>query len=53
MRSLKRRAKLGWTTDGHSASAVPVFAIGRGAEKFVGWHDNSEIVPLILEIAQP
>lgn len=53
IRILNRRAKLGWTTYGHSASAVPVFAIGWGAEKFVGWHDNSEIVPLILEIAQP
>lgn len=46
---LDKKSKLGWTTRSHSASAVPVFAIGVGAEKFSGWHDNSELMPLILE----
>jgi alkaline phosphatase len=41
---------VGWTTGSHSAAAVPVFAIGPGAELFTGWHDNSEVAPLILKV---
>ena len=44
---LNKKAHLGWTTHAHSAHAVPIFAIGHGAELFSGWHDNTEIVPLI------
>ncbi len=46
---LNRKAKVGWTSWAHTASAVPVFAIGVGAEHFSGWHDNTEIVPLIRQ----
>ena len=46
---LDKKAKIGWTTGSHSASAVPIFAVGVGAEQFTGWHDNSEIMPLILK----
>ena len=46
---LNQKSRLGWTSKGHTASAVPVFAIGVGAERFTGWHDNSEIAPLIYE----
>jgi alkaline phosphatase len=31
------------------AAAVPIFAIGVGSERFTGWHDNSEIAPLIYQ----
>lgn len=48
VRILNRKAKIGWTTGAHSAHAVPIFAIGAGAEQFTGWHDNSEIAPAIL-----
>lgn len=48
---LNKKAKVGWTTKSHSAAAVPVFAIGVGAEQFSGWHDNSEIMPLLLKMA--
>ncbi len=44
---LNKKAHVGWTTRAHSAHAVPVFAIGPGAELFTGWHDNTEIAPLI------
>ena len=44
---LNKKAHLGWTSHAHTAHAVPVFAIGVGAELFTGWHDNSEIVPLL------
>ncbi len=46
---LNRKAHIGWTTRSHSAHAVPVFAIGAGAELFSGWHDNTEIAPLIMK----
>ena len=46
---VNKKAHIGWTTRAHSAHAVPIFAIGAGAEKFSGWHDNTEIAPLILE----
>lgn len=51
VRLLNKKAKLGWTTGSHSAAAVPVFAIGAGAAQFSGWHDNSEIAPMILRAA--
>lgn len=52
VRILNKSSKLGWTTGSHSASAVPVFAIGVGAENFTGWHDNSELMPLILKATE-
>jgi alkaline phosphatase len=49
---LNKKSRLGWTTNGHTAAAVPIFAIGVGAEAFTGWHDNSEIAPLIYQATQ-
>lgn len=49
---LNRKAHIGWTTRAHSAHAVPIFAIGHGAENFSGWHDNSDIVPLMRKAIQ-
>ena len=49
---LNEKAHIGWTTHAHSAHSVPVFAIGVNAELFTGWHDNSEIVPLIRQAIQ-
>ncbi len=48
---LNKKSKVGWTTNAHSAAAVPLFAIGAGAELFTGWHDNSEVMPLMLKAA--
>ena len=44
---LNKKAKVGWTSHGHTAHTVPVFAIGVGAENFNGWRDNTDIVPLL------
>ncbi len=44
---LNKKAHIGWTTRAHTAHVVPIYAIGAGAEVFSGWHDNTEIVPLI------
>ena len=49
---LDSKAHIGWTTHAHSAHAVPVFAIGAGAARFSGWHDNTELVPLIKAAIQ-
>lgn len=49
VRLLAQKAHLGWTTHSHSASPVPVFAIGNGAEQFTGRFDNSDIMPRILK----
>ena len=46
---VNHKAGLGWTTHGHSATAVPVFAVGVGAERFTAWMDNSEIAPRIYQ----
>ena len=46
---LNSKAHIGWTTNGHSAHAVPIFAIGANADLFTGWHDNTELVPLIRQ----
>lgn len=44
---LNKKAHVGWTTHAHSAHAVPIFSIGPNAQLFSGWHDNTEIVPLM------
>ncbi len=49
LRLLNDKAHVGWTTRAHSAHAVPIFAIGPGAARFSGWHDNTEIAPMIME----
>ena len=36
-------AMVGWTSGGHSAGYVPVFAIGAGSDLFIGKMDNTEI----------
>ena len=47
---LNRRAMIQWASGGHSAGAVPVYAIGVGAEKFNGISDNTEIIGIIEEV---
>lgn len=49
---LNKKAHLGWTSYDHTGHAVPIFAVGVGAERFTGWHDNTEIAPLILKAAE-
>lgn len=44
-------ALVGWTSGGHSAGYVPVFAIGTGADLFQGRIDNTEIPIKIAKAA--
>ncbi len=40
---LTEDARIGWTTSSHTASNVPVYAIGAGSELFSGRMDNTDI----------
>ena len=40
---------LAFTTTSHSGNAVPVFAVGAGAERFKGYNNNVDIPRAILE----
>lgn len=50
-RIINEIALVGWTSGGHSAGYVPVFAIGAGSELFKGRLDNTEIPVKIAEAA--
>ena len=39
---------IGWTTTHHNGDHVPVYAIGKGAEKFCGRMDNTEFYTKII-----
>ena len=47
-RALNYAAQVGWTTENHSGAPVPVYAIGKGAEKFHGRINNIDIKGIIL-----
>jgi alkaline phosphatase len=49
---LNDKAGLGFTTTKHTGAAVPVFAVGVGAERFSGVNDNTDLPKKILSIAQ-
>lgn len=43
-----RACGIGWTTTHHNGDHVPVYAIGKGAEKFCGRMDNTEFYTKII-----
>ena len=47
-RELNERCSIGWTTGSHTGGAVPVYAIGAGAERFTGRMVNTDIKGKIL-----
>lgn len=44
---VSERAGLQWTSYAHTAVQVPLGAIGKGAEEFVGFKDNTEVGKLV------
>lgn len=38
-----RTTDFGWTSSGHTGAAVPVYAAGVGAERFLGYLDNTAL----------
>lgn len=47
-KALNDRAQIGWTTHNHTGEPVPLYAKGKGAERFSGRMDNSDIKGKIL-----
>lgn len=45
---LNDACSIGWTTWGHTGAPVPTYAVGKGAEKFGGRIDNTDIKGKIL-----
>lgn len=45
-----RSVTAGFTTTGHTAVMVPVFAYGPGAEKFTGVQDNTDLFEKMMEL---
>ena len=48
---MDRNTGLGFTTNTHTGTFVPVFAIGVGAEEFIGVSDNISIPAKLRRIA--
>lgn len=44
------RTNTGWTTSGHTAVDVPVFAFGAASEQFIGLKDNTDIAKTIFRL---
>ncbi len=42
-RAFSEKHNIGWTTSGHTGTPVPIYAIGKGAGKFAGRIDNTDI----------
>ena len=42
---------IGWISTSHTGNYVPVYAIGVGADKFSGIHDNADLADLIREVS--
>ncbi|MCL1050187.1 alkaline phosphatase [Shewanella abyssi] len=40
----------GWTTSGHDAVDVPVFAYGMGSHAFIGHQDNTDIATTLMQM---
>jgi alkaline phosphatase len=49
-RLIDKRSGTGWTTFGHTALDVPVFATGPGAKVFFGFQDNTDIANKIFSL---
>ena len=42
-RAISTAHNIGWTTYDHTGAPVPIYAVGKGAEKFAGRIDNTDI----------
>lgn len=48
---LNKKGNVGWTTKSHSGAYVPVYAIGAGADQFIGVMENTDIPKKIEKAA--
>ena len=49
---LNEIAMVSWASGSHSAGYVPVYAVGKGAELFIGKMDNTDIPKRIAKAGQ-
>ncbi len=47
---ISERTNIQWTTYAHSATSIPMSAIGKGAENFGGYKDNTEIAKTMAKL---
>ncbi len=47
---LNERSRTGWTTRGHTGVDVQVFAMGKGAAKFSGYSDNTDLAKKVFSL---
>lgn len=47
---LNNKAGIGWTSYSHTGVPVPVYAMGAGAEAFIGSYDNTDIFKKLVEV---
>ncbi|HEX7071737.1 MAG TPA: alkaline phosphatase [Rhodothermales bacterium] len=47
---IDRRAVIGWTSGGHTAVDVNLYAFGPGSDRFIGHHDNTFVGRTIAEL---
>ena len=46
---LNEQASIGWTSYSHTGVPVPVYAQGRGAWRFAGFYDNTDIAKILAK----
>ena len=51
MKMMSKKSGFGWTSEAHTGVAVPVRAIGVGAEDFSGFYDNTDIPKKLYKLA--
>jgi alkaline phosphatase len=47
---ISRRAVVGWTTGGHTAVDVNLYAFGPGSERLVGNHENNYVGQVLIDL---
>ena len=47
---VSERANLQWTTYAHSGTAIPMSAVGAGADNYNGYKDNTEVCNTLAEV---
>lgn len=52
MNIVSERSRTGWTTVGHSAADINLYAFGANSEQFNGNHDNTFIAKKVAELLQ-
>ena len=47
-RAISTEHNIGWASYGHTGGPVPIYAIGKGAGKFCGRMDNTDIYAKVV-----